>query len=210
MCVSGLGPTQIAPKLRSDGVMTPTEYWHTTGKKCGAGTEWPHNWFSATVARILDRQEYTGDTINFRSFSQSFKQKKRIDKPREEWKIFPDAHPAIIDRETFALVQNLRQHRRRPTRTGIVSMFSGLLYCADLAVSWDIRPRIIINESRLFSFAPVIARFPTYVPPTLSGKMFWHSWCLKAYNGCCGTFRFMKNGLPRSRWSGSACKRRKN
>ena len=106
MCVSGLGPTQIAPKLRSDGVMTPTEYWHTTGKKCGAGTEWPHNWFSATVARILDRQEYTGDTINFRSFSQSFKQKKRIDKPREEWKIFPDAHPAIIDRETFALVQN--------------------------------------------------------------------------------------------------------
>ena len=131
MCVSGLGPTQIAPKLRSDGVMTPTEYWHTTGKKCGAGTEWPHNWFSATVARILDRQEYTGDTINFRSFSQSFKQKKRIDKPREEWKIFPDAHPAIIDRETFALVQNLRQHRRRPTRTGIVSMFSGLLYCAD-------------------------------------------------------------------------------
>ena len=57
--------------------------------------------------------------------------KKRMDKPLDEWKVFPNTHPAIIDRETFALVQELRQHRCRPTKTGIVSMFSGLLYCAD-------------------------------------------------------------------------------
>ena len=131
MCVSGLGPTQIAKKLKAEQVPTPTEYWRSIGKKCGPGTERPYNWCSHTVAEILDRQEYIGDTVNFRSFSQSFKQKKRLDKPQEEWKIFPDAHPAIVDRETFALVQNLRQHRRRPTRTGVVSMFSGLLYCAD-------------------------------------------------------------------------------
>jgi len=132
MSVSGLGPTQIAKKLRSEGVLTPSEYLHSVGVKCPANPPaYPHNWCSATVADILDRQEYTGDTVNFRSFRQSFKLKKRLDKPQEEWKIFPDTHPAIIDRETFALVQNLRQHRRRPTRTGIVSMFSGLLYCAD-------------------------------------------------------------------------------
>ena len=132
LSVSGLGPTQIAKKLRSDGVMTPSEYLHSIGVNCPTKPPaYPHNWCSATVASILDRQEYTGDTVNFRSFSQSFKQKKRLDKPQEEWKIFPDTHPAIIDRETFALVQNLRQHRRRPDRTGIVSMFSGLLYCAD-------------------------------------------------------------------------------
>ena len=131
MCVSGLGPTQIAKKLKAEQVPTPTEYWRSIGKKCGPATGRPFNWCSHTVAEILDRQEYVGDTVNFRSFSQSFKQKKRLDKPQEEWKIFPDTHPAIIDRETFALVQNLRQHRRRPTRTGIVSMFSGLLYCAD-------------------------------------------------------------------------------
>ena len=132
MCVSGLGPTQIAKRLKSDGVMTPGEYLHSVGVKCPANPPaYPHNWCSATVADILDRQEYTGDTVNFRSFRQSFKLKKRLDKPQEEWKIFPDTHPAIIDRETFVLVQNLRQHRRRPTRTGIVSMFSGLLYCAD-------------------------------------------------------------------------------
>ena len=132
MCISGLGPTQIARKLRSEGVMTPSEYLHSIGVNCPTKPPiHPYNWSSATVADILDRLEYTGDTVNFRSFSQSFKQKKRLDKPQEEWKVFPDTHPAIIDRETFALVQELRQHRRRPTKTGIVSMFSGLLYCAD-------------------------------------------------------------------------------
>ena len=132
LSISGLGPTQIAKKLRSEGVLTPSEYLHSIGVNCPVKPPvYPHNWCSSTVAAILDRQEYTGDTVNFRSFRQSFKLKKRLDKPQEEWKIFPDTHPAIIDRETFALVQNLRQHRRRPTRTGIVSMFSGLLYCAD-------------------------------------------------------------------------------
>ena len=132
MCVSGLGPTQIARKLRSEGVFTPSEYLRSVGVNCAAkAPAYPYNWCSATVANILDRQEYTRDTVNFRSFRQSFKLKKRLDKPQEEWKIFPDTHPAIIGRETFALVQNLRQHRRRPDRTGIVSMFSGLLYCAD-------------------------------------------------------------------------------
>jgi hypothetical protein len=57
--------------------------------------------------------------------------KKKLDNPKDKWQVFPDTHPAIIDRETFALVQELRQHRRRPTKSGIVSMFSGMLYCAD-------------------------------------------------------------------------------
>ncbi len=112
--------------------MTPSEYQHSIGVKCPVRPPaFPHNWCSATVTDILDRQEYTGDTVNFRSFSRSFKQKKRLNRPQEEWKVFPDTHSAIIDWETFALVQDLRQHRRRPTKTGIVSMFSGLLYCAD-------------------------------------------------------------------------------
>ena len=132
MSVSGLGPTQIAKRLKADGVLTPSEYQHSVGVNCPTKPPvYPHNWCSSTVANILDRQEYTGDTVNFRSFSQSFKLKKRLDKPQKEWKVFPDTHPAIVDRETFVLVQDLRQHRRRPTKSGIVSMFSGLLYCAD-------------------------------------------------------------------------------
>lgn len=83
MSVSGLGPTQIAKKLRSDGVLTPSEYLHSVGVNCPTRPPaYPHNWCSATVADILDRQEYTGDTVNFRSFSQSFKQKKRLEKPQ--------------------------------------------------------------------------------------------------------------------------------
>ena len=132
MSVGGLGPTQIAKRLKADGVLTPSEYQRSNGVNCPTKLpEYPHKWCSHTVAEILDRQEYVGDTVNFRTYRQSFKQKKQLDRPQEEWKVFPNTHTAIIDRETFALVQNLRQHRRRPTRTGIVSMFSGLLYCAD-------------------------------------------------------------------------------
>ena len=132
LCISGLGPTQIAKKLKADGVLTPSEYQRSIGVNCPTKLpEYPHKWCSHTVAEILDRQEYVGDTVNFRTYRQSFKLKKQLDRPQEEWKVFPNTHPAIIDRETFALVQTLRQHRRRPTRTGAVSMFSGLLYCAD-------------------------------------------------------------------------------
>lgn len=130
-CVSGLGPTQIAKRLKASQVPTPTEYWNRIGRKCSHPPERPCNWCSATVADILDRQEYCGDTVNFRSTTKSFKNKKKVERPREDWRIFENTHPAIIDRETFALVQDLRQHRRRPTKTGFVSMFSGLLYCAN-------------------------------------------------------------------------------
>lgn len=131
MCVEGLGPTQIAKRLKSAKVLTPTEYWISIGRNCSKPPAIPYNWCSTTVADILSKQEYCGDTVNFRSTTKSFKNKKKIERPQEEWKIFPNTHPAIIDREVFELVQELRKHRRRPTKSGIVSWFSGLLYCAD-------------------------------------------------------------------------------
>jgi DNA invertase Pin-like site-specific DNA recombinase len=131
LCVSGLGPTQIAKRLKAEKVLTPTEYWNSIGRKCAKPPAIPCNWCAATVSDILDKQEYCGDTVNFRTYRKSFKMKKKLDNPKDKWQVFPDTHPAIIDRETFALVQELRQHRRRPTKSGIVSMFSGMLYCAD-------------------------------------------------------------------------------
>lgn len=130
-CVDGLGPTQIAKRLKAAKVPTPTEHWGNIGRNCSKPPAVPYNWCSSTVADILGKQEYCGDTVNFRSTTKSFKNKKKIERPPEEWQIFKDTHPAIIDRETFALVQELRKHRRRPTKSGIVSPFSGLLYCAD-------------------------------------------------------------------------------
>ncbi|MCI5533494.1 MAG: DUF4368 domain-containing protein [Firmicutes bacterium] len=131
LCISGLGPTQIAKKLKAEKVMTPTEYWNSSGRKCSNPPAVPFGWVADTVSNILDKQEYCGDTVNFRTTSKSFKLKKRLERPQDEWQIFENTHPAIVDRETFALVQELRKHRRRPTKSGIVSMFSGLLYCAD-------------------------------------------------------------------------------
>lgn len=130
-CVDGLGPTQIAKRLKAAKVLTPTEHWVSIGRNCSKPPAVPYNWCSATVADILGKQEYCGDTVNFRSTRKSFKNKKKIERPPEEWKIFENTHPAIIDREVFDLVQELRKHRRRPTKSGIVSPFSGLLYCAD-------------------------------------------------------------------------------
>ena len=131
LCVAGLGPTQIAKKLKADKVMTPTVYWNSIGMAYRKPPATPYHWSASSVVRILSRQEYIGDTVNFRTMHKSFKSKKRLELPQEEWQIFKNTHPAIIDEETFMLVQELREHRRRPTRSGIISMFSGLLYCAD-------------------------------------------------------------------------------
>ena len=131
LCVEGLGPTQIANRLKAEKVMTPNEYWSSIGKVCCKPPSVPYHWGTSTVSDILAKQEYCGDTVNFRTSTKSFKNKKKIEKPQEEWKIFHDTHPAIIDRETFELVQELRKHRRRFTKTGITSWFSGLLYCSD-------------------------------------------------------------------------------
>ena len=131
MCVSGMGPSQIAKQLKADKVMTPTEYWISIGRNCGKPPSVSYHWCSDTVASILSKQEYCGDTVNFRSQRKSFKNKKKVELPPEQWLVFENTHPAIIDRETFELVKELRKNKRKPTRTGIVSMFSGLVYCAD-------------------------------------------------------------------------------
>lgn len=131
MCVSGMGPSQIANKLSAEKVPTPTEYWISVGRKCGKPPSVPFHWCPAMIANILKRQEYCGDTVNFRSTTKSFKNKKRVDRPESEWVIFENTHPAIVGRDTFKLVQKIREGRHRQTRTGKVSIFSGLVFCED-------------------------------------------------------------------------------
>ena len=131
LCIKGYGPTQIADILANDKVPTPTEYWISRGQKAGNLPSVPGKWVQTCVADMLERQEYVGDTVNFRYTTKSFKNKTRVHVPEENWKIFENTHPAIIDRETFAIVKELRKNKRRPTREGKVSMFSGLLFCKD-------------------------------------------------------------------------------
>ena len=131
MCVSGYGPSKIARILTEEKIPTPSEYWKNCGRNVNALTEQPNKWNPTTVVTILERREYIGDTVNFRTTTKSFKNKKKIDKPKEEWKVFENTHPAIISRETFDIVQELRKNKRRPSREGRTSMFSGLTYCHD-------------------------------------------------------------------------------
>ena len=131
LCIEGLGPSQIAKRLKAEQIMTPTEYWSSIGRCCSKPPARQFHWSPDTVAGILSKQEYCGDTVNFRYTTKSFKNKKKLERSQDEWKVFTGTHPAIISREDFALVQELREHRRRPNRTGVVSMFSGMLYCED-------------------------------------------------------------------------------
>lgn len=132
LCVEGLGPSQIATRLRARQILTPTAYKLEKGfPTIGHPRENPYNWDGRLVAKILERMEYTGCTVNFKGYKKSYKSKKRVQNPPDKWKVFPDTHPAIIDPETWERVQELRKNKRRPTKTGKHGLFSGLAYCAD-------------------------------------------------------------------------------
>ncbi len=128
--IQGLSASQIAKQFVKEGIMNPTEYRQSLGMKTqNFPTEVKHYWSPMTINKILDRQEYIGDTINFRYTTRSFKDKTRINIPKEQWKIFKNTHEAIIDEETWNTVQRLRSNKRRPTKTGKTSIFSGHLFC---------------------------------------------------------------------------------
>ena len=131
-CMEGYGPSQIARKLRDAKVECPAAHCRTLGictpTKVPAD---PYAWSSRTVADMLERLEYLGHMVNFRTHRPSYKIKKSVDNPVDQWKVFENAHEAIIDEDTFARVQELRKNKRRPARTGKSNMFSGIVRCAD-------------------------------------------------------------------------------
>ena len=134
MTLEGFGTEQIATQLEKDGVLTPRAYWLTKGiKRPGKGKQQPPTkWNSSTITKILSPQEYCGDILNFKTYSKSYKNKKRIDNDRENWVVFQDVHEAIIERAVYEQVQQKRgKIRKRRTNNGEHNMFSGLLVCAD-------------------------------------------------------------------------------
>ena len=132
MCMEGRGPKQIANQLKSDKVLTPSAYRALQGIKTpNKKPEDPYDWHSSTVVAILERREYTGCTVNFKTYTNSIWDKKQRDNPLEKQAIFPNTHEAIIEEAVFEKVQQVRQQRHRKTRTGRSSIFSGLVYCAD-------------------------------------------------------------------------------
>ena len=135
MALEGYGLAETATRLAADGVVNPTYYWRNRGTSRGGSksTVEPTKWGHTTVKKILTLQEYCGDVINFKSYSKSYKMKKRIENPEENRAIFLNVHEAIIDRQTWEKVQALQKGTRRKklTVTQEPSVFSGLLKCPE-------------------------------------------------------------------------------
>lgn len=136
LCIDGFGIAKTAAMLEQDEILKPTEYWKSKGvRKPGKKSSFkdsPYYWCQSTVNKILTSREYTGDVVNFKTFSKSFKDKRRFENPDENHVIFENVHEPIIDRQTWETVQRIREgtKRRQPKNTE-KHMFAGLLYCAD-------------------------------------------------------------------------------
>ena len=132
LCMEGRGPMQIAKVLQEEKVLNPTAYKRRAGIKTPSPeTSDPYHWNTNTIVHILERREYTGCTVNFKTYTNSIWDKKQRGTPLEKQAVFYNTHPAIIEQEVFDKVQEIRQQRHRRTRTGKSSLFSGMVYCAD-------------------------------------------------------------------------------
>ena len=132
LCMEGKGPSQIAALLEKEKVLNPTTYKQREGRKTPHQTpENEYRWHESTVAYILEYMEYTGCTVNFKTYTNSIYDKKQRENPMENRRIFYNTHPAIISLEVFDKVQEIRQQRHRRTKTGKSSLFSGMVYCSD-------------------------------------------------------------------------------
>ncbi len=132
LCMEGRGPSQIAKLLQEEKVLTITAYRLQEGRNANHPEPAnPYEWDSRSVADILERREYTGCTVNFKTYSNSIWDKTTRKNPIENQAIFYNTHPAIIDIDIFDKVQEIREQRHRRTKSGNSHMFSGLVFCAD-------------------------------------------------------------------------------
>ena len=133
LCAAGNGPSQIARILKKEQVLTPTMYAYAKYgmTHTGLDTQRPYHWSGDTVADMLENEIYIGNTVNYRFSTRSYKDKRKIEHPREECLVFENTHPAIIPKEVWDIVQRVRKNKRRRTKMDEQNKYSGLVVCAD-------------------------------------------------------------------------------
>ena len=133
MCAAGSGPSQIARILKKEQILMPTMYAYTKYgiTHVGLDTQRPYHWSGDTVADMLENEIYLGNTVNMKHSSRSYKDKRRVEHPREECLVFENTHPALITREVWDMVQRARKNKRRLTKMEEQNKYSGLVFCAD-------------------------------------------------------------------------------
>ena len=133
MCAGGSGPSQIARILKKEQILTPTMYAYTRygiTHTC-LDTAHPYNWSDSAIANLLENEIYLGNTVNMKYSTKSYKDKRRVEHPREECMVFENTHPALITREVWDIVQRVRKNKRRLTKMEEQNKYSGLVFCAD-------------------------------------------------------------------------------
>lgn len=132
LCIQGLGPVQIANELTRRNIPTPgTLAFRRTGSKRNYYPDAECVWSDSTIENILSYKEYMGHTVNFKTYSKSYKLKKRFDNPEDQQMVFENTHEALVSPEDWETVQRIRAHRRRPKKQDTPALFSGMLFCAD-------------------------------------------------------------------------------
>lgn len=131
MYLSGMGVTQIARTFTKEKIQRPSVYLHQE-TRYGYSIDRQYEWCETTIISFLTKPEYCGDTVNFRTKRMSYKNKKMVQNPEDEWLVFKDTHPAIIDRDTFAKAQEIYSRRyKRIVPIPETTLFSGIIYCLD-------------------------------------------------------------------------------
>ena len=132
LCLDGRGPSQIARQLEKENIMVPSAYYQSVNRKCSQKVPIGScHWDTKTVVHILENRQYTGCAVNFKSSTVSYKVHKKVYFDEEDQVIIPNMQEPIISEEDWLKVQELRKNKRRPTKTGRTSLFSGLVFCPD-------------------------------------------------------------------------------
>lgn len=133
LCIRGYGVSEIAKEITKQHILNPTAYAKAGGRSVPDNRDGDddYTWRGSTVSHMLSRPEYLGHTVNFKTYRKSYKQKRQLKRDPSEWQIFENTHEAIVDRETYDIVQRIRNGRRRRTPMGEMPLLSGMVFCAD-------------------------------------------------------------------------------
>ena len=184
MTLEGFGTEQIAAQLEKDDVLTPRAYWLTKGiKRPGKGKQQPPTkWNSSTITKILSLQEYCGDILNFKTYSKSYKNKKRIDNDRENWVVFQDVHEAIIERAVYEQVQQKRGKivSAAPTMENTIC-FPACWSAPIAAATFTFTSIRAIRRSSISTAPTTRATAAPVLLPIMSVWTSWRKWCWERY-----------------------------
>ena len=146
---SGINPAQISAKLTEERILCPSAYKEINGiNKAPQQCKEPCHWHTTTIHKILDTREYLGHTVNFKTYSKSYKDNKSRYNSLENQMVFENTHPAIIDIDTWEVVQKMRKHKRRAPRYGNIGLFTGVAYCPDCGEKLYYHTREIWNKAK--------------------------------------------------------------